>query len=106
MIKVKKGLASRMWENLVRFFFSLFPFLFPLCLMCNPDLVKSALCALMEQCLAVIGEQFGAGREICGIVISVRMTEDIIAVWTRSAADRGVVLKIRSVSSLLLLIAF
>ena len=61
--------------------------------------------ALVDQCLAVIGEQFGVGREICGIVISVRMTEDIIAVWTRSAADRGVVLKIRSVSSLLPLIA-
>ncbi|CAN0476233.1 unnamed protein product, partial [Laminaria digitata] len=39
LVRLKKGLASRAWENLV---------------------------------LAIIGEQFDVGNEICGAVVSVR----------------------------------
>jgi len=85
MIKLKKGLASRMWENLVRHPpFSPFP--------CG---ILSIY--LFQQCLALIGEQFGVGMEVCGIVISIRAQEDIIAVWTRTCSDRGLLQKIRFV---------
>eukprot|EP01120_Amphizonella_sp_Union-15-10_P003216 TRINITY_DN1361_c0_g1_i1.p1 TRINITY_DN1361_c0_g1~~TRINITY_DN1361_c0_g1_i1.p1 ORF type:complete len:229 (+),score=41.77 TRINITY_DN1361_c0_g1_i1:560-1246(+) len=33
--------------------------------------------------LAFIGEQFGVGDEICGVVVSIRYQEDIISVWNR-----------------------
>eukprot|EP01121_Diplochlamys_sp_Union-15-3_P003599 TRINITY_DN1353_c0_g1_i2.p1 TRINITY_DN1353_c0_g1~~TRINITY_DN1353_c0_g1_i2.p1 ORF type:complete len:201 (+),score=31.48 TRINITY_DN1353_c0_g1_i2:96-698(+) len=35
--------------------------------------------------LALIGEQFGVGDEICGVVVSVRYKEDLISVWNRNA---------------------
>ena len=38
--------------------------------------------------LAVIGEQFEVAGEVCGVVLSVRAYEDIIAVWNRTADDR------------------
>lgn len=37
------------------------------------------------QVLAIIGEQFDVGNEICGAVISVRYNEDIISLWNRNA---------------------
>src|SRR3989338_11449296 len=37
--------------------------------------------------LAVVGEQFQVGDEICGILISVRLHEDIISLWIKSAAS-------------------
>ena len=35
--------------------------------------------------LAVVGEQFDVGNEICGAVVSVRSGEDIISVWNKTA---------------------
>lgn len=52
MVRLKKGLASLYWEELV---------------------------------LAIVGEQFDVGNEICGAVVSVRGAEDIISVWNKSA---------------------
>ncbi|GAB9470233.1 Eukaryotic initiation factor 4e, partial [Globisporangium polare] len=52
MVRLRKGIASRYWEDLV---------------------------------LAIIGEQFDVGNEICGAVISVRYNEDIISLWNRNA---------------------
>jgi len=54
IVRLKKGLSSRLWEDLV---------------------------------LAIIGEQFNVGHEICGIVVSIRYQEDIISVWNKSAND-------------------
>jgi translation initiation factor 4E len=35
--------------------------------------------------LAVIGEQFGEySNEICGVVVSMRNTEDVLSLWTRN----------------------
>ncbi|CAJ0573936.1 unnamed protein product, partial [Mesorhabditis spiculigera] len=62
ILRVKKGLCSRIWENLL---------------------------------LAIIGEQFLVGDEICGAVISVRNQEDIISLWNRTADDLGVRFRIR-----------
>ncbi|KAK3749963.1 hypothetical protein QZH41_013866, partial [Actinostola sp. cb2023] len=62
IVRLKKGLASRCWENLV---------------------------------LAMLGEQFMVGSEVCGAVISVRFQEDIISIWNRNAADQATTTRIR-----------
>lgn len=55
MIRLKKGIASRCWENLVLFYKLLILFM----LWCL-------------QILAMLGEQFMVGDEICGAVVSIR----------------------------------
>ncbi|KAI7855728.1 translation initiation factor eIF 4e-like domain-containing protein [Circinella umbellata] len=62
IVRLKKGLASRYWEQLV---------------------------------LAIIGEQFDVQGEICGAVLSIRSSEDIISVWNRTASNGRINLKIR-----------
>ncbi|KAI8604851.1 translation initiation factor eIF 4e-like domain-containing protein [Dissophora ornata] len=62
IVRLKKGLASRYWENLV---------------------------------VAVIGDQFDVGSEICGIVLSIRGAEDILSIWNQSAHEGRINLKIR-----------
>lgn len=50
-----------------------------------------------EIMLALIGGQFPGvpDGEICGAVLSVRYSEDILGVWNRSATDRDLIDKIR-----------
>ncbi|RWS11402.1 initiation factor 4E-like protein [Dinothrombium tinctorium] len=62
IVRLRKGLASRCWENLI---------------------------------LAILGEQFMVGGEICGAVVSIRFQEDIISVWNRSANDHSTTIRIR-----------
>lgn len=62
MVRLKKGLASLYWEELV---------------------------------LAIIGEQFDVGNEVCGAVVSVRGTEDIISVWNKTADNTEATERIR-----------
>jgi len=62
IIRLKKGLASRCWENLI---------------------------------LAMLGEQFMVGDEICGAVISARYQEDILSLWNRTAVDHTTTCRIR-----------
>ncbi|CDH52559.1 eukaryotic translation initiation factor 4e type2 isoform 3 [Lichtheimia corymbifera JMRC:FSU:9682] len=62
IVRLKKGLASRYWEQLL---------------------------------LAIVGEQFDVGDEICGAVLSIRSSEDIISVWNKTAANGRINLKIR-----------
>ncbi|XP_023324711.1 eukaryotic translation initiation factor 4E type 2 isoform X1 [Eurytemora carolleeae] len=62
IVRLRKGLSSRCWENLV---------------------------------LAMLGEQFMVGEEICGAVVSVRFQEDIISIWNRTASDTAVTNRIR-----------
>jgi translation initiation factor 4E len=38
--------------------------------------------------LAMIGEQFDEGDEICGAVASVRARQEKIALWTRTATNK------------------
>ena len=45
--------------------------------------------------LAIIGEQFDVGNEICGAVISIRYNEDIVALWNRNADNIEAQNKIR-----------
>eukprot|EP00639_Heterosigma_akashiwo_P000253 CAMPEP_0194584392 /NCGR_PEP_ID=MMETSP0292-20121207/17012_1 /TAXON_ID=39354 /ORGANISM="Heterosigma akashiwo, Strain CCMP2393" /LENGTH=230 /DNA_ID=CAMNT_0039439405 /DNA_START=43 /DNA_END=731 /DNA_ORIENTATION=+ len=62
MVRLRKGLAGRLWEELV---------------------------------LAVIGEQFDVGAEVCGAVLSARFAEDIISLWNRNADNLEATAKIR-----------
>lgn len=54
---------------------------------------KSDTCWLYTL-LAMIGEQFDYGDEICGAVVSVRGKQDKIAVWTKNAANEAAQLSI------------
>jgi translation initiation factor 4E len=47
--------------------------------------------------LAMMGEQFDVGDEICGAVISIRQNEDILSLWNKSANDGRINLRIRFV---------
>ncbi|CEP02063.1 mRNA cap-binding protein [Plasmodiophora brassicae] len=45
--------------------------------------------------LAVLGDQFRVGDEICGVVVSIKTHDDMISVWNRSADDKDVIMSIR-----------
>ncbi|KAI8075086.1 translation initiation factor eIF 4e-like domain-containing protein [Gongronella butleri] len=62
IVRLRKGLASRYWEDLI---------------------------------LAIVGEQFDVEGEICGAVLSIRNTEDIISVWNKTASNGKINLSIR-----------
>lgn len=62
IIRLRKGLASRCWENLI---------------------------------LAMLGEQFMVGEEICGAVISIRHQEDILSLWNKTAHVEQITSRIR-----------
>ncbi|XP_076453853.1 eukaryotic translation initiation factor 4E type 2-like isoform X2 [Babylonia areolata] len=62
IIRLRKGLASRCWENLI---------------------------------LAIMGEQFMVGEEICGAVVSIRFQDDVLALWNRTASDQATTTRIR-----------
>jgi len=50
-----------------------------------------------EICLALIGGQLQAvpDGEVCGAVLSVRMSEDILGIWNKTANDREIVERLR-----------
>ena len=62
IVRLRKGLATRCWENLI---------------------------------LAILGEQFMVGDEICGAVVSVRFQEDLISVWNRTCSNQAVTSRIK-----------
>mmetsp|Transcript_53017 Transcript_53017/g.133309 ORF Transcript_53017/g.133309 Transcript_53017/m.133309 type:complete len:188 (-) Transcript_53017:64-627(-) len=62
IVRLKKGLANKAWEDLL---------------------------------IAIVGDQFDVGDEICGIVMSIRFQEDIISVWNKSANNHDVKATIR-----------
>lgn len=48
-----------------------------------------------DLCMAMLGEQFMVGQELCGVVLSVRFQEDHLAVWHRNAADQASAARVR-----------
>lgn len=62
IVRLKKGLANRCWENLI---------------------------------IAILGEQFMVGEEICGAVVSIRFQEDLISVWNKSCSNQAVTSRIK-----------
>ncbi|XP_034721931.1 eukaryotic translation initiation factor 4E type 2-like [Etheostoma cragini] len=45
--------------------------------------------------LAMLGEQFMVGGEICGAVVSIRFQEDILSIWNRTSNDQTTTSRIR-----------
>lgn len=62
IVRLKKGLANRCWENLI---------------------------------LAILGEQFMVGEEICGAVVSCRYQEDLISIWNKTCSNQAVTSRIK-----------
>lgn len=64
IVRLRKGLASRYWEEIV---------------------------------LALIGCQFPGipHNEVCGAVVSIRYSEDIVSVWNKTAHDREITDRLR-----------
>lgn len=48
-------------------------------------------------CMAMLGEQFLVGGEICGIVLSTQYPEDLLSIWNRTANDFASTNRIRDV---------
>lgn len=48
-------------------------------------------------CMAMLGEQFLVGPEICGIVLSTQYPEDLLSIWNKNAIDVGSTNRIRDV---------
>ena len=47
-------------------------------------------CLFNLQVLALVGDQLDYGDNICGAVLSIRFSEDILSVWNRNASDHQV----------------
>jgi len=64
IVRLKKGLASRYWEEVI---------------------------------LALLGGQFPGvpDGEVCGAVVSIRYSEDIVSVWNKTANDREIADRVR-----------
>jgi len=45
--------------------------------------------------VALVSEQFDVGKEICGAVLSLRHSEDILSLWNRTATDSKINLRVR-----------
>ncbi|KAG8785849.1 hypothetical protein FRC15_000612 [Serendipita sp. 397] len=75
IVRLKKGVADRMWEELVM---AVIGDQF------SPEGGKSAT-----------GDQAWNSDEICGCTMSVRSNEDILSVWHKTGSDEGVRLRIR-----------
>ena len=50
-----------------------------------------------EMVLALVGDAFGLGDEVCGLVLTMKASEDMVSVWNRSAEDKDAVLRIKAV---------
>lgn len=62
MLRLKKGMSSRVWEECV---------------------------------LAVVGDAFHLGDEVCGVVLVTKNGEDVLSVWNRHANNREALARIR-----------
>jgi hypothetical protein len=45
--------------------------------------------------IALIGDQFGLGDEMCGVVMSTKFKEDTLSFWHRTAENKEITTKIR-----------
>ena len=81
IVRLKKGVAARYWEDLVRSH----P---PLLRRPSPhdrEIGRLTPATARPQLFALLGGQFKVGDEICGAVLSVRYQEDILSIWSAAA---------------------
>lgn len=71
-----KEIVPYLWEDLVRFYSS----------------------SSIVQLLAVIGEQFDVGMEICGVCLAVRSKRCSISVWNKTYENHVATSRIKYVS--------
>ena len=45
--------------------------------------------------MGILGDIFDVGDEVCGIVVSIRSSEDILSVWNKTASNGRCNLSIR-----------
>jgi translation initiation factor 4E len=88
IIRLRKGLSSRYWEEGTLeegeyFLYGKWP--------------NTQIISLYTVLLALIGGQFPGvpEGEICGAVVSIRYNEDILGIWCRNSANRDVTERIR-----------
>ena len=81
IVRLKKGVAARYWEDLVRDPADILR----LCPRRPPPYSSPVAVGALLQLLALVGGQFRVGDEICGAVLSVRYQEDILSVWSAAA---------------------
>ena len=81
IVRLKKGVAARYWEDLVRDPADTLR----LCPRRPPPYSSPVAVGALLQLLALVGGQFRVGDEICGAVLSVRYQEDILSVWSAAA---------------------
>ncbi|GER40413.1 eukaryotic translation initiation factor 4e type [Striga asiatica] len=82
IIRFKKAVSGRFWEDLVD----------------NEKCEYSVVTILSparHAVLALIGNQLEYGDNICGAVLSIRFNEDILSVWNRNASDKQAVMGLR-----------
>lgn len=48
-----------------------------------------------EVVLAVVGDAFQLGDEICGVVMTTKPSDDVLSIWTKNAQNRELNLRIR-----------
>nr|DAD42097.1 TPA_asm: hypothetical protein HUJ06_000327 [Nelumbo nucifera] len=77
IIRFKKAVSGRFWEDLVI------------------KLMVTSLLGCLMKVLALVGDQLDYGDNICGAVLSVRFNEDILSVWNRNASDHQAVMALR-----------
>lgn len=46
-------------------------------------------CASFKQLMALVGEQFDESEDICGVVASVRRSQDKLSLWTKTATNEA-----------------
>ena len=65
---------------------------------CSMRMRKGVACRVWEELvLALLGDAWGLGEEVCGLVLTLKANEDVVAVWNRTANDRDAVLRIKQV---------
>jgi translation initiation factor 4E len=46
--------------------------------------------------LAVVGDSFNLGDEICGVVLAIKHSEDVVSIWTKNSQDKERIMEIRN----------
>uniref|UniRef100_A0AAZ3NUV3 Eukaryotic translation initiation factor 4E type 2 n=1 Tax=Oncorhynchus tshawytscha TaxID=74940 RepID=A0AAZ3NUV3_ONCTS len=125
IIRLRKGLASRFWENIIlamllillltglasRFWENIILTMLLILLLTGlasrfwENIILTMLLILLltglasrfweNIILAMLGEQFMVGEEICGVVVSIRFQEDILSIWNKTASDQVTTSRIR-----------